>query len=339
LRLKLMIVSLYGCKNCGLVFNANFDSPKMDYSSAYNNVQELSNYFRRYLIMIAKNLYNKYNLENKIVVEVGCGKGFFLKLLKDQGTKKISGFDPSYVNSDPKIDRLIIKDFFNKKTIKKKVDFIICRHVLEHIKNPSFFATSLAESLKRKGVMYFELPSLEWILKNKSFFDFFYEHCNYFSKNSVQQLFHQIGFGNIIFKYGLGGQYFRLEIKRGNKENKTSFIKNIDLDEIPKMIDGEIKKYKKIIKSINKFVIWGAGAKGVTFLNRLAINRSKCKYVIDINPDKQNKFVPITGQKVISPEILQKIKIDSIIVMNSVYKKEIKEMALRYNYKGDFVLL
>jgi ribosomal protein L37AE/L43A len=38
-------VNLYICKNCGLVFNADFNSKKTKYSSDYDNTQENSLYF------------------------------------------------------------------------------------------------------------------------------------------------------------------------------------------------------------------------------------------------------------------------------------------------------
>jgi SAM-dependent methyltransferase len=329
-------ITLYGCKDCGFVFNADFDSKKTKYSSGYDNTQEHSLYFSKYLMRTVKRLIKKYNLKNKSVAELGCGKGGFLKLLYENGVKKIRGFDPSFSNHNSLIDRLVVKKYFDVKDIKNKVDFIICRHVLEHIPNPAEFIYSVSKCLKNNGVMYFELPSLEWIIKNRAFYDFFYEHCNYFSKSSVLALFNQFGFGEITFNYGLKGQYFKLEI---NRSPKIKSAKLINFKQIPIFIDEKIKIYKKNINDLNNFAIWGAGAKGITFLNRLNIDRYKCHYVIDINSNKQNKFVPLTGQQIVSPEILKKEKIKKIIVMNPVYEKEIKILARKYNYKGRFILM
>ena len=33
------------------------------------------------------------------------------------------------------------------------------------------------------------------------------------------------------------------------------------------------------------------------------------------------------------------IKINKVIIMNTIYKKEIKQMALQHGYKGNFILL
>ena len=48
--------------------------------------------------------------------------------------------------------------------------------------------------------------------------------------------------------------------------------------------------YQNFIGS-NICAIWGAGAKGFTFLNILDKNASLIKYVVDINPKKQNKYI------------------------------------------------
>lgn len=340
LKAKKASVSLYGCKECGFVFNADFDTRKTEYSSDYDNTQEYSLYFSKYLESIAERLIKKYNLKNKNVVEIGCGKGGFLKLLYEGGIKKIKGFDPSYLNQDSLIDGLVVKQYFNIKNIKNKVDFIVCRHTLEHIPSPMEFISAVTKCLKNRGIMYFELPSLEWIIKNKTFFDFFYEHCNYFSKRSIVKLFNYCGFKNIIFKYGLNGQYFQLEISRtGGEKYNNSSLPLVDFNEISQFLNNQVEKYKKLIKELKNFVIWGGGAKSVTFLTRLNINRQKCQYVIDINPNKQNKFIPITGQEIVSPEILRKKRIEKIIIMNPIYKKEIKVLAKKYNYKGEYILL
>ena len=48
--------------------------------------------------------------------------------------------------------------------------------------------------------------------------------------------------------------------------------------------------------------MWGAGARGVTLLNML--NDSRIEYAVDINPRKQGKYVPGTGQQIVEPTFL-----------------------------------
>lgn len=76
-----------------------------------------------------------------------------------------------------------------------------------------------------------------------------------------------------------------------------------------------------------RVVIWGAGAKGVMFLNLLRITASDgVDRVVDINPRKQGNFVPLTRQLIVPPEDLLQSPPDLVIVMNPEYEPEIRSM-------------
>lgn len=334
---KTAVIALWGCLSCGLVFNRDFNIKITNYSSSYDNAQINSPYFKSYMKKLADRLVYSLGLKDKKVVEIGCGKGDFLEMLYLAGVKDLVGFDPTYVNHNVSIDRLVKKVFFNKVNIKGKIDCIICRHTLEHIPNPRKFVRSVVECLAPGGVMYFEVPDLKWIVKHKTFFDFTYEHCNYFTYESIRFLFGQFGFGKVKFQKGLSGQYIQAEIRSGSKlprQKSFSYIK-----EIPSFIKKTILEYKKLLKRLGRFAIWGAGGKGVIFVNRLKISAKATPYIIDINPRKQNLYIPRMGQKVVSPEVLLKERFDAIIIMNPIYEKEIKKLAAKQCYKGKFILV
>jgi FlaA1/EpsC-like NDP-sugar epimerase len=69
-------------------------------------------------------------------------------------------------------------------------------------------------------------------------------------------------------------------------------------------------------------VVWGAGSKGVTFLN-LFKDCEALEYVVDINPHKQGMYVSGTGQRIVSPDFLRDYQPDAVFVMNPIYRKEI----------------
>ncbi len=52
--------------------------------------------------------------------------------------------------------------------------------------------------------------------------------------------------------------------------------------------------------------------------------QDKIEYAVDINPRKQNKFIPGTGQKNVSPEAMLHYSPDVVIVMNPLYQQEVK---------------
>jgi hypothetical protein len=60
------------------------------------------------------------------------------------------------------------------------------------------------------------------------------------------------------------------------------------------------------------------------------------QFGVDIAKDKQGKFIPVTGQLIISPEQAISFGADLIIVANANYLDEIKGTL---SYKGKFLTL
>jgi hypothetical protein len=70
-------------------------------------------------------------------------------------------------------------------------------------------------------------------------------------------------------------------------------------------------------------VVWGAGAKGVTFSNLVDPEGTLLAGVVDINPSKQGGFLPGTGHPILSPEQLADREVVSALVLNPNYRDEI----------------
>jgi len=83
--------------------------------------------------------------------------------------------------------------------------------------------------------------------------------------------------------------------------------------------------------------IWGGASKGVIFALLKARMGAPVTCIIDINPAKQGKYLPMTGLRVQSPEeALSSLPNGAtIFVMNSNYLQEIKQMSGNaFNYIG-----
>jgi hypothetical protein len=72
-------------------------------------------------------------------------------------------------------------------------------------------------------------------------------------------------------------------------------------------------------------VVWGAGSKGVTFLNVLEVGEL-IAYIVDLNPRKHLKYIADTGQQIVSPEFLLTYRPEVVIVMNPIYLEEIQTL-------------
>ena len=69
------------CSQCGFISNLAFDPSLHEYSSKYEETQGFSATFNAFHKSLASSLIEQFNLRNKIVIEIGCGKGEFLTML------------------------------------------------------------------------------------------------------------------------------------------------------------------------------------------------------------------------------------------------------------------
>lgn len=331
------------CKNCEFIFNRCFDSSIMNYRDNYDNTQCFSNYFDNYLEEIIKYLLNEKKINNNKILEIGCGKGQFLKKLISYTKFNNEGFglDPTYMGPTNLFEGKLKfeKRYFTEKDTSLNFDILICRHVIEHIPNPKSFICTISQSLSnsKNPILFFETPSVEWILENRVIWDFFYEHCSYFSKNSLINLFEMEGFKIDNISNNFGNQYFWIE-SSNKKKKKENFVYNDNTKElIIRYKNSErrlIKKLKKMTEEIaaTKTVsIWGAGAKGVTFANLVDPFCNLISSVIDINPNKQGRYLPGTGHQIIDFKDIKKYNIDSVILMNQNYFDEVKTILKQSN--------
>jgi hypothetical protein len=79
-----------------------------------------------------------------------------------------------------------------------------------------------------------------------------------------------------------------------------------------------------IRSSGGKIVVWGAGAKGISFTQTLDPARDLIAALADINPGKQGRFIAVTGHPVVRPDDLPSLRPTHVVVMNPVYAREIE---------------
>jgi SAM-dependent methyltransferase len=346
-------IKLSFCQKCGFISNLAFDETLLEYSVAYDNSLHFSPFFQDYSRSLAMRLIGRYNLYNKDVIEIGCGKGDFLTLICMLSNSRGVGFDPSYGSKFSDIEMTgqitFIKDFFSRKYADYHADLICCRYVLEHIHNPTDFLTMLRLVIDNRSdtVLYFEVPNVLFILRSLSIWDIIYEHCSYFSRKSLSYVFTSSKFGIFNIQEMYDGQYVGLDAFPSNAPvNQENYLWD-DHKQLPdyvqafnsnckKKLETWQQRLKKLRQTGQKAVAWGAGAKAVSFFNILKI-RDQIEYIVDINPYKHGKYLSGTGQKIIPPEFLQDYQPDVVIIMNSIYKNEIQHTIKELGLTTEFL--
>lgn len=347
-------IDLAICQQCSHVFNQAFDASLMEYSGDYDCSLYASGCFQAYAEELASNLVEKHQLYDKTIVEIACGKGDFLSRLCQIGGSKGVGFDPSY--EEGRLDEntinniTFIRDYYSDKYGDLGADFICCRHALEHIETPTEFLKSVRNAIgeRSEAVVFFEVPSVMYTLRDMGIWDLIYEHCGYFSQQSLSKAFQDSGFATTNLNTVYGNQYLTIEAQPIMSTNEQTPPVKVEVQEnvfnfaamFPSLYSEKIGEWKVKLdefKSAEKrVVVWGAGSKGVTFLNVLNA-LEHVDYIVDLSPHKQGKYVPGTGHQVVAPEFLREYRPDVVIVMNPVYVAEIKETLKHLNVNAEVI--
>ena len=341
-------LSLVYCHSCGFVHNQAFDPALVRYSADYNETQSFSQVFNQFQRSIAERLVADNRLHGKRILEIGCGRGEFLSLLCQLGDNKGTGFDPAYSNNRIAVPDGVtigfVDSFFTEASAEVDADFICCNMTLEHIANPREFIAIIRKALLKNpsAVVFFLLPDAARIFREAAFWDIYYEHCNYFTRKSLDKLLQCCGLRVIRLEHEFENEYLSVlaaslqEVggEVGNaeatgvhpREPANADAEDADLASFSARCAEKLSFWRDRLRTSNqesrKVAIWGGGSKAVGFLTALA-PAAEVAYVIDINPARQGTFSPKTGHPILAPEHLRKNPPGVVIVMNPIYREEI----------------
>ena len=329
------------CEVCGFISNVAFDQSKVDYSSVYEDQQCFSPTFNAFANGLGTRLIEKYNLRNKTILEIGCGKGDFLTLLCELGQNSGIGIDPAYeknrIQSNVSERMTFIRDYYSNRYAGYTADFVCCRHTLEHIPNTAEFVNTIRNAIgdQLDTSVFFELPDVTRVLNELAFWDIYYEHCSYFSLGSLARLFRICNFEILDLSKGFDDQYLLLEAKPVNEHSFMAHCLEESLtaaaDHVNYFATHCYEKINLWKNRLNQFhadgkrvVVWGSGSKCVAFLTTLNVGK-EIEYVVDINPYREGKFIPGAAKQIMSPNFLKNYQPDYVIVMNAAYRREIQQ--------------
>jgi hypothetical protein len=311
--------NLIYCDKCQFCCNTEFAYENVVYAS--DAIIEAAHFSPKYIAhqkLSAKNLSASIDSPISVAVEIGAGAGIFLNLLDAE--KKIA-IEPSSESKriDPSIQ--IINDYFTPNKWLIAANLVVMRQVLEHINQPAQFLKAVLKSfdldLAKDFHLYIEVPNSELTFKNGRFYDYYYEHCNYFTRASLMVLASELGLHIAKMDTDMDGELISVLFKRNSLTSK-SILENIETSISALTLAIQKSKGKKILA-------WGASGNGVTVLNRMNLKTDTIKFVIDSDINKHGKYLPGTLQKIISPSEARNMNPDLVIVFTQLHKTEITQ--------------
>jgi len=348
-------VHLAICRSCGYIGNRAFDPARLSFGPTYDASLHYSPVYRQFLDDLAAQLIQRYDLRGRTVVEVACGKGYFLRHLAELGIGRGIGIDLS----PPKegVEQIggatveFIRDYYTDAYAGLGADLVCCRHALQEIVRPRDLVATVGRSLgaAHGRAAYFEVPNGADIFAEPAPWRLLYEYGSFFTPESLEALFTTCGFRTLrVGPCYVGGQYLAIEAapttesRGGAPQSGVSDGRLRALQDFGVGIRRTLASWERRLEDLaargRRVALWGAGGRGLNFLNTVAAART-VPCVVDINPSRQGAFVPGSGQQVVAPDALRDYRPDVVIVSNGTYLGEIEQQVTDLGLKCEFLVV
>lgn len=300
---------VYVCEHCGLVYAGNIEeSMPLDKYYASISKYERPGWSEQTIVSDqdtqAAKLIAKCALGGSIrntVLDVGCGAGGMLHELKNLGYNDVYGLEPSEKNALSANIQYGVKVYTGNlggkipELCEKNFNVVAMKGVLEHLLDLKESIGYMIDYLLPSGKIFIEVPDIDLFSSHSNLYqEFSVEHVNFFSKNSLTELFRTFGF-------------YLDSFTRSDKYGSIMTLWSRDEKALQKYIETSAllaKEIERKIKAINTpFYIWGAGTHTAMLYQLDIIDDAKVKGVVDMNPNYIGKLC--YGHIIMAPDSIE----------------------------------
>ena len=306
-------INLCECRGCGLI---QLDCEPVSYyrdvirSGGYTTTMEnlRRSQYRKFI--------DKFNLTGKKIIEVGCGQGEFLKTLAEFDVKAFGMEHKKDLVEKARDLGLNVYEHYpeNEKDEFKDgpYDALTSFNFLEHQPDPHMYLRAIANNLTEDGCGLITVPSLEYIIDKKTYYEIIPDHLAYYTEETLRKLLERCGFEVV-------------ECETVNRDTISCMVRKIkrtDFSPVTDTCNEIIRQMQAAAESSKSLAVWGASHQGFTILATTGI-AGKVNFIIDSAPFKQGKFSPASHIEIISPDEAVKRNPETIIIIAPGYSDEI----------------
>lgn len=319
-------LAIYQCAKCGLIQH-NLE-PVSYYKEVIRAVAFSPEMGMFRLEQLGGWIYRNH-LQNKKILEVGCGKGEYIDLLQKAGASNVIGleFSESNIaganNAGFKVQQGYLDAGFESPA-NFHFDAFAIFSFLEHWPNPNEGLSILHSLLSDGASGLVEVPNFELILSKGLYSEFTTDHIFYFDKKSFSFLMEKNGFEVISIESIWYDYILSAEVRKKSSLDTTNFLK------IQNSVKSQLNNFIDQFDA-NQVAIWGAGHQALAVIAMAGI-APRIKYVIDSAPFKQGKYTPATHLPIVSPESVLDDPVRSVVIMAAGYSDEVASI-IRSKYQ------
>jgi SAM-dependent methyltransferase len=296
-----------------------------------------STYFRNHFAEFASTTSQYAGM--KPILEIGSNDGTLLQAFADLGIECV-GIEPSAQLVEKclreGLDARV--GYFDKSIVNKLVDefgqfdLVVANNVLAHVDNLRQVFQDIYNSLSTEGVCVFEVAHLLSMVEQGTFDSIYHEHMSYHSLTSLDKFCNSIGFTifnvQLVSSHGGSirvflskspkidiqdsvGRLLEIELSRGLNSPNVLYAIRSRISNLKFELDNYLNSKENSSKSIT--FGFGAPAKLVTFISETRLYEQDLRFIVDDNPLKQGKFIPVWAIPVISKTEAEKIIAEIIV--------------------------
>ncbi|MDI1299690.1 class I SAM-dependent methyltransferase [Methylotenera sp.] len=354
------------CDTCWLVQTEDYAGAEELFDEDYAYFSSFSTTWLKHAEKYIVDMVERFKLDaSSHIVEVAANDGYLLQYAKARGIPCL-GVEPTKSTASAAREKglEVVEEFFGVRLAEqlvqqgKQADLTAANNVLAHVPDINDFVSGFVTLLKPSGVSTFEFPHLLRMVTENQFDTIYHEHYSYLSLTAVKQIFETNGLSIFdVEELPTHGGSLRVYAQRtdlGKREigsNVSALLQREGAAGISTsaFYDGFQAKANKVKNDFVTFLIeaknagktvagYGAAAKGNTLLNYAGVRSDLLPYVVDLNPAKQNKFLPGCRIPIVAEDYLKQYRPDYVVILPWNLREEvIAQLSYIRDWGGQFV--
>lgn len=352
---------IVSCLNCGMVFNDTTAQAEdfERYYAAFSKYESKNIVGAGDFSPMERGRYGRmlrfvapWLRQDSRIVEVGCGQGGFLRLLKAKGYANLLGVDPSATcievlkrNGVPGVTGTL-----DDPPAIGAVELLALIGVTEHLFHPVQSLASILRQCSDPPLIFLVVPSTRDYGARIStpFYHFDFEHISHFDIHQLNNLMAAIGYQPVEHAYDyisvgevsndtLNALYHKADTPSAIRYDSSALQAVKGYLETSRQNDFHAE-IARLTKKREPLYLWGCGAHLARLLRSTALPQANIAAFVDNDPHKQK--LTLLGKKIIGSPALSGLDSESTVVICSpLYKTVMHEELHNMGFAGRVEML
>ena len=309
-----MDLELRQCSCCGVIQLTN---PPVPYFRDVIRAAGCSPEMREFRLKQFSQWIRKYHLQDAGILEIGCGKGEYLDIMREAGGEVYGTEHAADSAAVCRAHGLPVEEVYfehgDERLTNAPFGGFFILNWLEHIPDLRTFLRGVRGNLTADAAGLIEVPNFDMMRKHGQVAEFTSDHLYYFTEDTLRTTLECCGF-EVLFCRPVWYDYIlSAEVRRKTPMDASLFLRR--QERLCREITDFVDRYRKI-------AVWGAGHQALAVLAMTEVREKIC-YVVDSSPFKQGKFTHATHLPIMPPETLKSDPPEAILVMCAGFSDEV----------------